>query len=265
MNREPAFPIHPCCYSIEQTRTESMLPGRIILSHYQPHTGVMDPEIIDLVGPHDVVFIPLYGGGPTSLRLGDRWLTHDIDDRIGAYADNIEIMKEIAPRVRAILVGNAGPEMSFKESWRADEDRIVISMRAAEFVKRTGDMILSFGGRPAYGTVDWDIAIDCYYGAEMLRLSCMSEGAIQIVFCGFHLFDLLNPETQDVPVPHPSDAMFWRICPTREEGDKPRLTDYLRRTPDIWTGLSTQRGLRRGFDTVLHSHGFDEGVMGSES
>jgi len=261
INRDEAFPIYTCVYPHQDLASLSGYdPGRIVLSHYDHRTGDVRPDLIDVVGPGDVVFIPLYGGDG-AVCLPDRWLAHETSYKLPAYGRNIEIIREIAPRVRAILIGNAGPEMSFKEKLYGSTPLIKISDWACEFIKETAEIVMGAGGKVAYGTVDWDVAIDCYFGQGMVRDLCNDLGAIQICFCGYQLLRL-KVNDHDKPVPDPSDKIFWQKCPKNEADPWPELTDYIRGTNDIWSGVCTTVGLERGFDIELEKHGFDAGVMG---
>jgi len=261
MDRELAFPIYACVYPRQDLPAlKDFEPGRIVLSHYNSDTGKVDDSILDGAGPNDIVFIPLYGEG-NALKLPDRWLVHDLSNKLALFDENVAIIKELAPRVKGILVGNAGPEMSFKEKQYGAMPLVKISDWACEFIKETADIIIGAGGRPVYGTVDWDVAIDCYFGCGSVRDLCNEIGALQICFCGFQLFGL-KVDGHDRQVPHPDDKIFWQRCPKMEEDPWPELTDYVRGTTEIWSGVNTTIGLARGFDVTLKEHGFDAGVMG---
>ena len=261
MEREVEFPIFPCAYNVNDAKAlRGYEPGKIILSHYRMKDGFVFPSIIEDSQEGDIVFVPLYGG-PGSTVLPDRWLAHDTSLKLPEYENNISIIKELAPRVKGILVGNAGPEMSFKEKWDPSLPHKTMSEWMCEFVKETSDIIGEAGGTPVYGTVDWDIAIDCYFGDGMLKDLANNIGAIQICFCGFQLFNIrLNGHSKSVP--SPSDQVFWIKCPKNESSPWPELTSYLRETNQIWSGVDTIIGLSRGFDITLKEHGFDAGVMG---
>ena len=262
IDRETSFPIFACVYpDIDAQALSEYEPGRIILSHYETHTGVIHPSLIEEVKQGDIVFIPLYGTGG-AIRLGDRWLAHDTSMKLPSYDRNIEIIREIAPRVRGVLVGNAGPELSFKEKWNGELiPRSSISMWMCDFAKETSDIIKSAGGTPVYGTIDWDVAIDCYFGNGMFRDLCNEIEAIQICFCGFQLLHLKLHDS-DRSVPSPNDVAFWQKCPRCEQDPWPELTDYLKGTNEIWSGVDTTNGLINGFDIILKEHGFDAGVVG---
>ena len=131
------------------------------------------------------------------------------------------------------------------------------------FVDETSAIIKRAGGTPAYGPVDWDIALDAYFCNGSYRDHCSGRGMIQIVFCGFQLFGLGLDRLPEYPiVPHPSDRLFWPICPIQEGTPWPQLTNYIRGYDYIVSGLEFLSGFRRGTDIVLAEHGFDAGVCG---
>ena len=175
--------------------------------------------------------------------------------------DLLAILKEIAPHVRGILVGNAGPEMSFKDQWDHSMPRKQMSVWMSDFVKETGDLVGEAGGTPVYGTIDWDLAIDCYFGDSLLRETVNEMGAIQICFCGFQLFNLIRAEIDHL-VPRIDDPMFWGHCPKQEQPPWADLSEYIKNTKNIWTGLNFLEGILDGFDIELQGMGFDAGVVG---
>ncbi len=263
LNREPAFPVYPCLYAMQEyDAIKDYEPGRILLAHYDMYSGKILTDLTKVVQAGDVVYIPLFGGEGAPW-MSDRWVCNDASQHIEEYDTNLAILKEIAPHVRGILLGNAGPEMSFKHRWDPSVGREKMSQWMCEFVKETGDMVGEAGGTPVYGTIDWDLAVDCYFGAGALRDLVNEMGAIQICFCGFQLFGVTRTE-YDHLVPRVGDAIFWDHCPKQEHAPWPQMTDYIRSTKRIWTGLNCIEGLERGFDIQMKERGFSAGVMGCE-
>lgn len=264
LGREPAFPVHPLAYGLEQEQaTEGYDIGRVVLSFYDGYAGTVNRDVLERAEPNDIVFIPLYGGKP-SMRIPDRWVVHDLSIKFPSFDENVAIIKELAPRVKGILVGNCGPEASFKEKWLEDQSqpRSNMSKWMCELADEAGGIIVEAGGRPVYGTIDWDIAIDYTYGDAMFRDKVNEQNGIQICFCGYELFGMFMhcPEMGNI-VPHPNDPAFYPCCPQQEPMPKPLLQEYLR-GGEFWTGLNGIEGLVGGNDIQLAGYGFKEGVVG---
>ena len=265
VDRPAAFPIYlfaPYDLSSAKTLPKEYEPGRNVLTGYaDPVTRAVDRSIEDLLGPNDIVYVPLYQGeNPETVRA-----CNGTQDKLDCYDHNMEFLVSIAPKVKAILVGNAGPELSFKhlcfETDGCSRERMMEKM--CEFVDETSEFIINAGGKPAYGPVDWDIAVDAYYCDGLYRNHCNGRGITQIVYCGFQLFGLGLDRLPDYPiVPHPSDRMFWPICPVQENAPWPILTEYIRGYDYIISGLEFISGFKRGNDIALKNHGFDAGLCG---
>lgn len=261
IGRDAAFPLAPCIQ--DRSLYEADYDGvRILLNHYETDTGRLLPDLLDHVRKDDVVFVPLYAGR----RISDRYVADGTHQHIECYDENMAYIREIAPNVRGILVGNCGPEMSFKDSWKRQSvllhPRSWMSEMMCWFVHETSAFIKDAGGTPFYGTVDWDLAIDLHYGHSSLRNLCNGIGAVQICFCGYQLFGIAHDGVAEI-IPHPDDDYHFDCCPIMEPMPKPKLQEYLRGA-EIWTGLFGMQGLRDGNDIKLRDFGFSGGVVGTD-
>jgi hypothetical protein len=262
IGRPPAFPVGLCVQ--DRSLYEADFDGvRILLNHYDTDSGRMMPELLRHARPDDVVFVPLYAGH----RISDRYVANGTHQRLECYEENMAYIREAAPSVRGILVGNCGPELSFKDTWMKqavlNHPRGWMSDMMCAFAAETSAFIKAAGGTPFYGTVDWDIAIDFHYGRSSFRNTCNALGAVQICFCGYQLFGLDHDGPSEI-VPHPDDEFYFECCPVMEQMPKLGLQEYLR-GGEIWTGLFGLDGLRRCNDAKLKGYGFSAGVVGIDS
>ena len=269
IDRPAAFPIYS--FTSDALKAENHVPrdyepGRVVDSgHREPVTCRIDPTLEERLGPNDIVFVPLYLGQDTGPNHNVCSPCDNTSFKAPAYDENMEFIRRVAPHVKAILVGNGGAELSFKHLWLREpfKPRMMMIDEMIRFVDETSGFIREAGGTPCYGPVDWDVAVDCYYGDGRYRDHCNSVGALQVVYCGFQLFSLgLDRLPTYAGVPHESDSYFWRTCPHREDPPWPVLSEYLAGYDHIMSGVEFLTGLRRGNDIVLAEHGFGYGLCG---
>lgn len=164
----------------------------------------LSKTVLQNAGPEDIIYVPLYDGqDPTrALTVQERLPDH-------LYARNLEILQEIAPRVKAILLGNCGPEMCFMDY---DGERIVQEIRGRDtdhvwrivdghraFIEATAPMVLDAGGTPAYAPMPYEVMVDVYmtgrdrHGKKRnpapIRQAIMDVGASFVQFLGFGEWD----------------------------------------------------------------------------
>lgn len=245
----------------EESPPKDYLPGRIVnsghwIDGHDPEFvegDYMDLGVIEASGPNDIVNVALYAGHCERAGEGT--------SQPGRFYDhNFDILREIAPRVKAVLIGNAGPELAFKHFWWRDPSRgmVYASEKAAEFVREVGRLVIAAGGRPAFGTMDWDLGIDCYQAHGLLREAIIEVGAIQVCFCGWKL---LTGEMHG--------AYYGQVQPPEVGGfdengewvDTPILHQYLEGTETVG-GVGHWQGLRAGNDVLLKRAGFVAGSLG---
>jgi hypothetical protein len=232
---------------------------RILTGHCGPATGKMHKSELDgRISSADVVSVSLYGG---SSIVEGRLLADSVHDRNHYYAENVEWIKAHAGEVRGILVGNVGPELSFKHRWLNDsrQHRKILSELMCELASEASEIILQAGGTPVFPTIDWDVAVDFYYGDSIFRDYCNDISAIQLCFCGYQLFGLAT-EGPWPRIPHPDSKWFWPLCPIDDPLPRVELQEYIKGGV-FWTGCHGLGGMREGLDAKLLDIGFTEGVL----
>lgn len=227
-------------------------PGRLLLGLHRASQhddekmrgGPIRAELLDRLGPNDVVWIPLFHGSSTHVGKG-------FDQREPWYEENLAVLRQIAPEVKAVLIGNAGPELCGKHIWWQDKTRSrrVSSQHMTEFAKRAGGLVREAEGRPAFGTMDADLLCDAYHCDGLLRETMMDLNAIQIVFCG-HKIVLDN-------MPDWYQEQFSVGWPAVRQ---PMLRHYLNGL-QVWGGVGGLAGLKKGTERLMKRAGFTAGVL----
>lgn len=226
------FPVYPMIWHPVRTRrTRDTDPeGRVIGCEYSYDYQPSEPEFQAELGPNDVVWIPLYEGTishPATTEDKPRW----------EYERNLDAISQIAPKVRAITVGNANSEIHYEVEPEREYQL------ALDFIERHASLIRPYG-RPAFGPIFEILLWDCYQGGGQMRDLLNSFDALVLSFAGCTwLFERKYPKI-------PEAAPF------------PTMSAYLR-TLNAWSGVGLQRGLDAGSDRVLSEMGYSAGFMGS--
>jgi hypothetical protein len=258
VDREPAFPIYAqVAYDLAACPVpKEYEPGRcVITGHLNPDQTITDDFIERHVGPNDIVTIPLYQGTYAHGSIG-------VQDKLGAYQDNLRAMSRLAGRCKGVNIGNAYAELTFKHLYPLDE----ASAAAAEFVIETSRLAKEHGGHKVwYGLIDFDAAIDCYYGHAILRDTVISLGDALITYCGYTMFGGHIPYAEANPpegyhVRPIQTQKQW--LPTSEDAPWPELSAYIAGAEEWVTGVGSTEGLLAGNDQLLAEHGFAYGDMG---
>lgn len=229
--------------------------GRIILpldEDPSPEPGALETAIGDrdaflsALHKEDIVWVPLYR---CSISRRATWPAMRLDD----YDWNLSLLRDIAPRVKAVLVGNQGPELCL---WVNGPGLVLHHQMLCEFARHNAELIRDAGGRPAFGTVDWDLAMDCY-GSGVVGRTMQELGALQLCFCGYTLV----PECEC----DRTQRLYMEQLPwlDTQEGGRPyhKLIRYLTGL-EVWSGVNFVAGLRAGNDYHLASYGFKAGFVG---
>ena len=242
------LPIHVCDWKATQDSyyREHSFAGRLWLAgHYNPATGELYDWVPEVAMKTDVVYVPLYAGAP------ERWVPADEASRLPGFDANWAMIERLAPVCEAIHMGNQGMEMSFKQVWwdtgRNGPPRIA-SEHSAEFMRHHGQHVLRCGGRPSYGTMDWDMALDLYRDHSLIQQTAQFQGALQIVFDGASWVLGSSPEWLQRDAPF-SDAFPF-----------PSLQAYLAPI-EVWSGVNGPTGLASGNGAILARVGFKGGIM----
>jgi len=257
LQREPALPL----YHLTGQPKRKERGGRIIQAgadqerygkgEWEAVIGGFD-KLLSVVTRDDVVYVPLWQGclNGKCRDAGDKW-------RSPSWADLVAFIGDLAPACKAVLLGNAGVELNF---WQPAQNRNGYNQHTPEmvsFVETCAEIVVSAGGRPAFGTVDWDLVFDCYTEGKpngALARTMRACNALQLCFCGYTLipegwcdraFDLYSRQLQ-----------FLR----ERERKEPfiRLMRYLDGL-DVWSGCNGREGLQHKQDVYLAHYNFTGG------
>ena len=191
-------------------------------------------------GPEDIVHVQLTASAtcsPSAVRHPD-------------FDAHCELVRELAPRVRGILVGNMACE--FAEDAAPDAEFGSVQARIAV---ELGQVVIRAGGRTFFGTTDWTLLHDVYSGQHLRKVMAAMD-AVQVCYCGYTLsdgctFDRANPLYHN-----------QRNYQVQRGGKAPsdRLCDYLRGA-EFWSDVDWTTGLAAGNDVELARMGFTRGCM----
>lgn len=256
MNREPAFQIYAMLGNVDPSYLYGYEPGRvIILNQYDLSEGT--GEILDgteeKIGERDILYVPLYKGNVH----GDTTPSDGFPERLECYDHNLDFIRNFGKRFGGVLVGNIGPEISFKHLFLYGEDgRNSVLRKTREFIKEVGDVVAGAGAKPCFPLIDWDLAADCYFGGAVCQDVVNDLNGTLVCFCGFNLFGL-----DDRKIPCPGDAC-WNFCPRQEESPWKELSEYISGFKESISGVNFIEGLDNGNDVALNDHGFSAGLCG---
>ena len=242
---EPPIPPQPRVIAL--VHQSAYFPGNMWLDEL----GGFD-RFVECCGPRDIVWVPLYSCGV------DRRIAWEGDKtpRLPAYDTHMELIKVLAPRVKAILVGQMGPELC---AWGPGFGR---STMLAEFAKHHAAIVREAGGTPAFGTVDWDVLYDCYQHKELLHDTMLALRALQIVFCGFTMCEAATYSA--------AEKKFERqqiLIDSQEHGwPHMRIREYIqsltRAGVEVISGVAGVAGYEAYNDIHLRAMGFNGGLIG---
>ena len=204
-----------------------------------------EEALIAACGPEDIVWLPLL----RSTTDIPAWSWED--DRCADWEKHAEIIRELAPRVKGILLGNMGPEFV----GHVGGGKRFRCMDAVLLAAQMAKIVLDAGGTPFFGTGDWTLLMDCYTGGS-LRDFMGSIGAVQICFCGYALHPDAYYNRNDRH--YKGQAQYQVQCEGTAPG--PLFCEYLRSVP-IWTDLNWMDGYEAGNDKLLAGMGFDRGCL----
>lgn len=239
--------------------------GRVVIWNAWKSGGARPPSAcFDELTSQDLVTIPLFRGIDPHPSPGT-W------DRLPAYHDNLATLRELAPRVKGIIVGNLsncevtfGPlrrNASLAEARRAGR-------RLVAFIHELSDLVQDAGGTPAFGLCDIDVILDCAVNDGEARRALIDRGAIVLSFCAYNLYGGLCDDAY-YEAPHIwmiEESERWGIPlieERREASPYLALQDYIRGLPLSIAGMNFLKGLGRGNDLKAREFGFSAGVVGN--
>ena len=174
---DPTFPIYQIVYDIFDTKLYKHELRFVFNSsgeEFKTQQHILSPNMIPLLSKTDIVFVSLYTGYPSFPGPGT-------SSKLPQYQDNIDIIKDIAPKVEGIMVGNALAELTFRNKYTDPLDDI---KACCDFVEETSEIIESAGGKPVYAPINLDIVYDCYYADWKLRETLNKHKSLSVCFCG---------------------------------------------------------------------------------
>lgn len=231
---ESPLPVHPLLWHPVRTRIDaeraphSRLVGVEYTYDYQPS----NTEFQQSLGKNDVVWVPLFDGTIHQPA-------HDFNQRRAEYDVNVKAIAEIAPKVQAVICGNANAEIRFADCTRAEEHE-----RCLTFIESHCQFI-SMHGRPAFAPIFEILVQDCFEGNGALRDLLLQNNALLISFAGSSWLYEQQGDHPRIPEPWPY----------------PTLQKYIA-SLEAWSGVSTLRGLRAGSGEVIKSMGYSAGFAG---
>lgn len=255
VKRPLEFTVYP---KVDQFLTDEADCGRFIIAGQHHPSPMAQGEWLGRLGDvdtflsrlnnQDILWVPLYACHINSVA---DWPCPKLAD----YAAHLDILKQAAPLVQAIMVGNMGCETCFsfrRPTLLYGRPR---ARMGAEFVKVHAEIIRDAGGRPCIGTVDWDLMCDCYEH-EIYADAIRETGALQVCCCAF---TMVNGAYCDR-----SYGLYRRQLPwlARREGPgQERLKAYIR-SMDVITGIGRAGGFEHENDRVMKEFGFIAGQSG---
>ncbi|MDD3494114.1 MAG: hypothetical protein PHZ19_11530 [Candidatus Thermoplasmatota archaeon] len=197
-------------------------------------------RFVESCGPNDVVWVPLH----RSLTDMPCWSWEY--DKLDDFDEHAAVIREIAPNVRGVMVGNMGPEFA---AHRGSGDEFVLQ-EGGDFLMRAAELVLDAGGVPFVGTVDWTLLMDCAAGGPLQRI-IKNVGAVQVCYCGFCL---------DRAAYWDRGNRFWggQVAWQLERygaAPAPEVVAYIEAT-EWWADVNGLAGLEAGNDRALQGMGF---------
>lgn len=254
------FPLHViCCTEQSLWKSVDYKPGRIIIVSTGPGTtpdgiridGLLRSNLHDCLCTQDVLFVPMYEGTmanegpwPAAPTLG--------------FDHNLEVLRDVAPQVRAVLVGNRYAESGHLQciTHNNEEQRAMSSMRICQFVEDAAQMVKSVNGRLGLCLIDFQIILDCYWApGQPLRAKLLEHNVLTMPLLGFKFWPKMKPLYD-----HDREE---RILPKAmlDGPPYPAMTKWLEGL-EAWSGVDYINGLMLQHPQRLFDGGFKAGVIG---
>jgi hypothetical protein len=257
---ECPFPLYLICCSGRATwQSINYEPGRILVcttGYGTAPNGVetdwlFRSDLHKVACTQDVLYAPMYEG--TQFNDGPFPPAPTI-----AYDHNLEVLRDVAPQVRAILVGNRYAETGYCQTISQNDDamRAESSHRICTFVDEAAAMVRSVGGRLALMLIDYQIILDCYWASgQPLRAKLIEHNVLTGALLGFKFWPKMKPLYD-----HDREE---RILPKKllDQPPYPMLTEWLSGL-EAWSGVDYVDGLMKQHPSRLFKGGFDAGIIG---
>ena len=252
LGRSPAFPIYQiagiaagCSHKLTKPRSMKgrLLLGGNVCDRSLDNGDIKIMKLIDVAEAateHDVLWLPLYASSNTNSVFEPLPYLEDFEERL-------ELLADVAPRVKAILIGNTGAELCFWATPGKNSEMI-------QFVEQHSALVKAAGGRPAFGPTPMELTKDCF-GDSKLQAAIIAVAALTICLCGYKLV----PEAYI----DRSIAEHESFLDQYKAQDQDRIREYVRRS-EMWSGVHFMEGLRQDNDKLLAEFGFRAGVLGAD-
>ncbi len=195
---------------------------------------------------NDVLYVPLFVG--ETYKPAD-WPPKKMPD----FNEHMDLIATVGPRVKAVLTGNQGPELSYRKESRSPLANVALCSR---FIRHIYELFEPLGVRTAVGPMDRDIAQDCYLGGHKhMRQTLASCGAIAFCFCGFTLIPGAYFDNKGEEIPESVRMISeWR------RGRSIDVLRYYLEGIEVWGDIWENGGLEHGNDALMAEAGFKAGV-----
>lgn len=227
--------------------------GRLLLSPIAPDGDVparekFTPFVIENLSKNDVLSLSLF------YDAKDTW---DLQE-LPSYADTLDLIAEIGPRVGGIMIGQElGVELSFRyrfDHWLGSDPRpgYCNMEMCADFIKRVGGLLRDRGAVPFFAPMDWEILQDVYRGRGMMRDALNSVGGTAYVACAYTIVPDCFIKNHPILIgEHLQVQRRW----SKQSDNFPKLRAYLK-SGSFWAGLGGIDGIRGGNIEKLSDYGF---------
>lgn len=256
LGREPAIPLHHLITGRIPKRKErggrviqpGIDQGRWAAGEWAASFGGYE-KLLSVVTKDDVVFVPLWNG-----QLNHKAWSADPANLADGHENLVAFIRDLAPLCGSVLLGNSGPELIFWQPAMNSQGYVQYLPEMLDFVNRCAEIVIDAGGRPAFGTVDWHLAFDCW-GNQSLARAMKDCGALQVCYCGYTLIpEAWCDRTFD---------LYSRQLPYLRERERKepfiRLMRYLDDL-DVWSGCNGKEGLQHKQDVYLDFYNFKGGM-----
>ena len=196
----------------------------------------------------DILYVPLF--------VGETYMPSDWPPKkMADFDEHMDLIATVGPRIKAVLTGNQGPELSYRKEGRSPVENTAL---CGKFIRHVGNLFEPLGVRTAVGPMDRDIAQDCYLGGhkhmQQMLIACE---AIAFCFCGFTLVPGMHFDNAGEEIPESVRLISeWRGGKSADV-----LRAYLEKDgAEFWGDIWEDGGLEHDNDVLMAKAGFKAGV-----
>ena len=196
----------------------------------------------------DILYVPLF--------VGETYMPADWPPKkMADFDEHMDLIATVGPRIKAVLTGNQGPELSYRKEGRSPVENTAL---CGKFIRHVDNLFELLGVRTAVGPMDRDIAQDCYLGGhrhmQQMLIACE---AIAFCFCGFTLVPGMYFDNEGEEIPESVKLIA--------EWGRGKSADMLRKYLSgdgavFWGDIYEDGGLEHDNDKLMAEAGFKAGV-----